>query len=301
MVVEGQWCQMGHQRFHVVGYLTGRGDACEQQHMVVAELGQRCSLRSLREDRFQFIIVDRREEQPLVGIQVHGLGDDTVLHGLQVFRTFGDDDDVGTVLSRQWLAQSAGRQQHVVDNQTVVVDQQDVDAGLDITVLEGVVQEYDIDILVILHQRIDAMTAVLVDSHDDIAELLLHLVRFVANLWHRGLCRSLYETSALTLVAATEHGGVEGVFQQADEILHMGCLATAPNGDVAYCNDRDVESTTLQHTDVEERVPEIGNDAIEPAQRQQPSVDFDEVAFHCWFLFFRGLDISVFRNFEVTE
>ena len=95
----------------------------------------------------------------------------------------------------------------------MVVYQQDVDTGLYIAVLEGIVQQDDVDVLVVLHQRVNAMTAVLVNCYDDIRIFLLHLEGFVTNLWHRSLCCGLYETAALALIASTEHSCAEGVFQ----------------------------------------------------------------------------------------
>ena len=95
----------------------------------------------------------------------------------------------------------------------MVVYQQDVDTGLYIAVLEGIVQQDDVDVLVVLHQRVNAMTAVLVNCYDDIRIFLLHLEGLVTNLRHRSLCCGLYETAALALIASTEHSCAEGVFQ----------------------------------------------------------------------------------------
>ena len=150
VVAKGKWGQLRYQRLQVVRHLLGRGNAGEQKGMMVLQFMKVRRGLGLLEYRQQFTIVDGREEQSLVGIEIHGLGDDTILHGFQVLRTLRDNDNVCTVLATQWLAQSASRQQRVVDNQSVVVDQQDVDAGFDITVLEGIVQEDDIDILVVL-------------------------------------------------------------------------------------------------------------------------------------------------------
>ena len=87
------------------------------------------------------------EEELLVGIEAHRLGDDAKLHGFQVLRTFRDNHDVGTVLAHNRFSESSCRQQLVIDNQAVVVDEQDVDARFHIAVLEGIVEEDDIDVL----------------------------------------------------------------------------------------------------------------------------------------------------------
>ena len=77
----------------------------------------------------------------------------------------------------------------------------------------------------------------------------------------------------------------------------MGGLTTSANSNVANSDDRYVETATLQYTDAEHRIPKIHSHAVEPAQWQQPLVDFDEIAFHA--LFFRCFDISKFRGFEL--
>ena len=153
-------------------------------------------------------------------------------------RALGDDDDVGTVLAVQRLAQASCRQQFVVDDEPVVVDEQDIDAGLDIAVLEGIVEQDDIQLLVEFHELVDGMTAVFIDRHRNILELLLHLVGLVANLGHGDVGSGDAKTLALALVSPTEYGHAELVFQQLGEIFDMGCLARASDGDVAYSNNR---------------------------------------------------------------
>ena len=156
---------------------------------------------SLLEYRQQLSIVYRCEEQLLVRIEVHGLGDNTVLHGLEVLGALGDNDNISTILAVQWLTQSAGRQQLVIDNQAVIVYQQDVDARFDIAVLEGIVKQNDINILVVFNECVNTMATVLVYSNDDIRIFLLHLERLVANLRHCRLCGGLQEPFALTLIS----------------------------------------------------------------------------------------------------
>ena len=57
----------------------------------------------------------------LVGVEIHRLGDDPKLHGFEVAWTFRDDYDVGTVLTAQGFAESAGRQQLVIDDESMVI------------------------------------------------------------------------------------------------------------------------------------------------------------------------------------
>ena len=66
-------------------------------------------------------------------------------HRSYVGRTFRHDDDVGTVKTGYLFAQSAFGQQMVVGDETVVVDEQDVDVGMYIAVLESIVKQNDID------------------------------------------------------------------------------------------------------------------------------------------------------------
>ena len=93
------------------------------------------------------------------------------LHGFQVFRTLGDDDDISTVLAFQRLAQSSSRHQPVVDDEPMIIDQQDVDARGDVAVLEAIVHEDDVDVLLydsLVHQLLNTMTAVLVNGYSDV-------------------------------------------------------------------------------------------------------------------------------------
>jgi hypothetical protein len=75
----------------------------------------------------------------------------------------------------------------------------------------------------------------------------------------------------------------------------MGSLTTATDSDVANSNDWHVETATLQYANIEQRVPKVGRYAVKPAQRQQPFVDFDEVAFHIY-----CFEMSMFRNYLIT-
>jgi hypothetical protein len=57
------------------------------------------------------------------------------------------------------------------------------------------------------------------------------------------------------------------------------CLAASANGDVSHGDDGNLEGTALQHPDVEQGVTQLDAQAVNPAQRQQPFVDFNEIAF----------------------
>lgn len=81
----------------------------------------RTAVISLREYRLGSGIVDGGEKEFLIGIEVKSFSEHSELHRLQVFRTFGDDDHVSPVLSREWFAKPACRKQCVVDDEPVIV------------------------------------------------------------------------------------------------------------------------------------------------------------------------------------
>ena len=102
--------------------------------------------------------------------------------------TFSDDDKVSAVLSAQRLAKSAGRQELVVDNEPMIIDEQNVDAGFDITMLEGIVEQDNLHIFggLVMGKPVNTLTAVSVDGDIDVGKLLLYLVRFIAYLLRCG-------------------------------------------------------------------------------------------------------------------
>jgi len=220
------------------------------------------------------------EEELLVGIEAHRLGDDAKLHGFQVLRTFRDDHDVGAVLAHHRFSETSSRQQLVIDNQAVVVDEQDVDARFHIAVLEGIVEEDDIDVLDIVPagQLLDASGAFLVHRYGNIRELRFHLVWLVADGADGCIVTSQHETAGLTFIAPAQHGHFRMVLQQTDQVFHMWGLAGAADGDVTDGDDRCTVRTAFQDAHLEEQVPETDAQTVEPAQWQQLLVNADEVA-----------------------
>ena len=140
----------------------------------------------------------------------------------------------------------------------MIVDQQNVDAGLDIAVLVGVIEKDDVDIvsLLVMRQPVHALTAVLVYSDVDIGEFLLHLVRLVTDLACCRLVVSEYITFALALIATREHADLHHIFQQSDEIFHMWCLAGSAHRDIAHSDDRYRKGPLFKHAEVKEPVAE---------------------------------------------
>ena len=184
----------------------------------------------------------------LIGEEVHGLGDDTKLHGFQILWTFRHYHYVGAVLAIERLAETAGGQEFVVDDKTMIVYKQDVDARFDIAVLKGIVEKDDV---YVLHCRpvgktANAVHTVSVDSHCHISKLLLHLHWLVAYAACRGFLVGNDESTAFTLIASAKHCHRSVFAQQRHKILHMGSLASATHRDVADRNDGEKSFKTIK-------------------------------------------------------
>ena len=148
--------------------------------------------------------------------------------------------------------------------------------------LEGVVEDDGVDIFSSLSVRqfLNASGTLLIDSHRDAGELAMYLVGLVTDITTAGVVIGKYEALGLSLVAATEHGYVHLVFQEADEVFDVRRLARSSNRDVTYGNDRCGVGTALQDASLEEHVPDSDAYAVKPTQWPQALVDGDEVAFH---------------------
>ena len=230
----------------------------------------------------QVTVLQCGEEQLLVGIEIEGLGEHPELHRLEVGGAFRDDHDVGPGLSALGLAQPSGRQQLVVDDEPVVVYEQDIDAGLHVAVLVGIVEQDDIGVLggFIGGQALNAVAALFVDRHIDAGEFLQNLVRLIADITGCALLVGQHVATAFPLVAPAQYRHFHLVVKLADEVFHMRCLAGAPHRDVAHRNDGNVERLAFQDAEFEHLVTDAYADSVEPAKRGEPFVDLDEVAFH---------------------
>ena len=138
VITETQRLHTLDHRLQVVFHLLRRCNASNQQYMIVLQFFL-CYL-LVFEYALWCIIVNAGEVELLERVEVHGLGEYTEFHRLQVLWTFGDNHNVGTVLAAQRFSQSSGRQHLVIDNQSVIIYQQDVDAWLYIAMLEGIIQ-----------------------------------------------------------------------------------------------------------------------------------------------------------------
>ena len=71
----------------------------------------------------EFSIADAAVEKELEGLQMQGRAYHAISHRFDVRGTFGDDDDVGTVLAFCFLSETSGWQQTVIGNHAVIVDE----------------------------------------------------------------------------------------------------------------------------------------------------------------------------------
>ena len=134
--------------------------------------------------------------------------------------------------------------------------------------LEGIVEQNDIEFAVVLDEFFYSVTAVLVDGDGYVGEFLFHLVGLVANHPHGRIGVGNDEFLAFAFISTAQHCHFEGVLQHIDQILHMGCLACSANSDVANGDDGDLESARLQRPCLEQQVAQLDAQSVAPAQRQ---------------------------------
>ena len=153
----------------------------------------------------------------------------------------------------------------------MVVNEQDVYARLDIAMLEGVIeQNYVCSFgLVVLCQVLNAPCPLAINCHRHLWVFLLDLIGLVANHLHRRFCCSQHIAATLALIASAQHGHVELVFQQLDEIFHMRGLSGAANSDVTHRDNGYGIRLALQDIHIEEQVSELHAQTVQPTQWQQ--------------------------------
>ena len=111
------------------------------------------------------------------------------------------------MLALRGLAKPACRQHTVVDDESVIVDEQDVDARFHVAMLEGIVEQDDVDVVgcLVSGEVVDAIATFLVYRHIGFGELPHHLEGLVANVGHRGVGISENISLRLPLIASREH------------------------------------------------------------------------------------------------
>ena len=111
------------------------------------------------------------------------VAEDAVVHGLQALGAFADDYDVGAVDGSGAFAQASVGEHAVVEDGTVVFGDHYCDGGLDVAVLEGVVEHYHVDGGVDAEELADAVHAVFAHGYGYVAaEFAVDLVGFVADV-----------------------------------------------------------------------------------------------------------------------
>ena len=207
------------------------GDAGQQQDLLLAVPLVWLAL----EEGGELPVVHAREVELLVGVEVELLADDVEVDGLDGVGAFGDHHDLCPVFAGDRLAEPAGGQEGVVGQQAVAVGQQQVESGLEVAMLVGIVQQDDIHMGVLeAEQLFHAVAAMLVDADYGLGKLALHLCRFVADVGRRAGRVGQAEASGPTLVAPAQGGHLQAfVLQQPDEVFGVGRLARASYGQVA--------------------------------------------------------------------
>ena len=80
MISECHYRKVYFKGFQIVYHLFGRRYSGKQQHVVTTQRGK--FNRLISEDRLQRTVIQRGEKQILIGIKVHGFGENPELHGL---------------------------------------------------------------------------------------------------------------------------------------------------------------------------------------------------------------------------
>ena len=226
--------------------------------------------------------MQRGEVERLIGVELHGLRQHAVVDGVQRVGAFRYYNNVGAFFAVNGFAQPSRRQQLIVDNQPVIVDEQNVQSRLHIPVLIGIVEDYDIGVLggLIVDDMVDAAAPVGIDGNLNVGKFLFHLEGFVTDVAHGGVAVGEDETVSLAFVPPAQYGHLRLALEQSDEILHMGCLSRPADGDVADGNDGSRETPALQDIEFEELVSDAYAESVDAAQGPQPPVNFYVVAFH---------------------
>ena len=104
------------------------------------------------------------------------------------------------------FAQTPGWQHAVVVNHSVIVNQQDVQSGFHIPVLEGIVQQNDIYVtgFAVVHQPCYSTSSVRVNRNIYIGEFLLYHPWFVADFFYRCVLPCQYVATGASHVASAQ-------------------------------------------------------------------------------------------------
>ncbi len=81
-----------------------------------------------------------------------------------------------------------------------------------------------------------------------------------------GVLVSKDKSMTLPFITSTEYRYVHLVFQEPDQIFHVGSLSGAAYCNITYRDDRRAIGVTLQETRLEEHVPEAHPQSVKPTE-----------------------------------
>ena len=136
--------------------------------------------RRVRKKRMQRAITEPGEEQFLEREQFQIILENPVFQSLELLGTFGHHNHIGTVNSTHRFPQPTERQQFVEKHRIIELRQHNRNGGLDIPMLESIVEHYEVYAGVKAKHLVNPCTTVLTYSHSHvIAEFLINLVWFI--------------------------------------------------------------------------------------------------------------------------
>ncbi len=272
----GKVFEMAHERAGIAYPGNGK-DAVARSEPV--EVGDGRS--NVREDGLQGHVLEAREEEMLRGEELVVLYYHAVVDRPHVFGTFGDHNYIGSVYASRGLAQAPVRQHFVVVDGSVVLRDEDRDGGLDVAVLESVVEKDEVELRVEAAQLANAEYTVFADGDGNASvEFVINLICLVAYVLRRGCAPGNDEPLGLAAVAAAQYGHFPGAPESVREVFDQRCLSRPSDGEIADGDDWYVEFHFLQHFPVEHFVARVGDCAIDFGTWQQYHLGKYGAAFH---------------------
>ena len=183
----------------------------------------------------------------------------------QIFKTilaFCHDDNIRSPYSGKAFAQTAERQYIVLPDGAVAVNEQNIQPGLDVAVLVGVIEQYRVKPWHLGCELFDACNALFAYSNTYVGVFVLYLERLVTYQWHRSRVVGVYISFALATVTAAQHCYPAVFAQQFYKVFCMRRLAGAAYRYVAYAYSGNGEYAALDYAHIEHDVPYPGNPAV---------------------------------------